>query len=248
MIDTTFDFRSDAGGGDPDATSPTLRRYHQLLWSKPLPVGPVFTLDTITADGYLHHRSEVGEFWLGSDAVMASFRGWKAAQHLFEGLDQQEIENFETLGYTIGGMMVFPNNQIERKYTINSARGMTRAIADRIDLTLECVRRYYAGDLETPLGAAISRYADFFALFADFAGYVDFFLLDDLVDHAGRVRFFTEFEAFGSSGVPRTAHEYRSFRDRSIEVIEARNERIADWSRRHLTAEDARDQDSGLSA
>lgn len=30
-IDITFDFRSDAGGKDPDAYSPTLRRYHQLL-------------------------------------------------------------------------------------------------------------------------------------------------------------------------------------------------------------------------
>ena len=36
-IDSTFDFRSDTPPGkDPDARSPTLRRYHQLLWSKPL--------------------------------------------------------------------------------------------------------------------------------------------------------------------------------------------------------------------
>ena len=37
MIDTTFDLRTDAAGKDPDTYSPTLRRYHQLLWSKPLP-------------------------------------------------------------------------------------------------------------------------------------------------------------------------------------------------------------------
>jgi len=39
-IDITFDFRSDTPGypkKDPDALSPTLRRYHKLLWSKPLP-------------------------------------------------------------------------------------------------------------------------------------------------------------------------------------------------------------------
>ncbi len=35
-IDTTFDFRTDAGGKDPDSR-PTLRRYRQILWSKPLP-------------------------------------------------------------------------------------------------------------------------------------------------------------------------------------------------------------------
>lgn len=38
MIDIGFDMRSDTPPGkDPDAYSPTLRRYHQLLWSKPFP-------------------------------------------------------------------------------------------------------------------------------------------------------------------------------------------------------------------
>jgi hypothetical protein len=44
VIDTTFDFRTDAAGQDPDTYSPTLRRYHKLLWSKPLPSGVVFEL------------------------------------------------------------------------------------------------------------------------------------------------------------------------------------------------------------
>ena len=48
-IDITFDFRSDTPPGkDPDARSPTLRRYHQLLWSKPLPSGAPFELDVTT--------------------------------------------------------------------------------------------------------------------------------------------------------------------------------------------------------
>ena len=38
-IDTAFDFRTDANGKDPDSHSLTLRRYHRLLWSKPLPNG-----------------------------------------------------------------------------------------------------------------------------------------------------------------------------------------------------------------
>lgn len=46
QIDVTFDFRSDTPPGmDPDARSPTLRRYHRLLWSKPLPSGRAFELD-----------------------------------------------------------------------------------------------------------------------------------------------------------------------------------------------------------
>ena len=37
MIDTKFNVHSDANGGDPDISSPTLRLYHKFLWSKPLP-------------------------------------------------------------------------------------------------------------------------------------------------------------------------------------------------------------------
>jgi hypothetical protein len=73
MIDTTFDFRSDTPLGlDPDAFSPTLRRYHQLLGSKPLRSGAPFMLD-VTTPRCLHHCSELGEFWLSSDAVIPSF-------------------------------------------------------------------------------------------------------------------------------------------------------------------------------
>jgi hypothetical protein len=58
-IECTFDFRSDSPPGlDPDSSSPTLRRYHQLLWSKPLPNGAPFGLDVTTPHVYLHHRSE----------------------------------------------------------------------------------------------------------------------------------------------------------------------------------------------
>jgi hypothetical protein len=60
-IDTTFDFRTDAGGGDPDRYSPTLRRYHRLLWSKPLPGGEPFDLSDTTDGVYLHHHSHLGD-------------------------------------------------------------------------------------------------------------------------------------------------------------------------------------------
>ena len=45
-IDVAFDFRTDAKGKtpDPDKDSPTLRLYHRLLWSKPLPSGAFFDL------------------------------------------------------------------------------------------------------------------------------------------------------------------------------------------------------------
>jgi hypothetical protein len=90
-----------------------------------------------------------------------------------EQFPQPENDAFMAIAYTIGGMMVFPENQIERKPTINQARGFTRSIADRFDLTLECIRRHYARH-NSPLALTLSRYAEFFALFGDFRGYVSF--------------------------------------------------------------------------
>lgn len=71
MIDTAFDFRSDARGRDPDTHSPTLRDYHRLLWSKSLPGGAAFNLSDASPGAYLHHRSDLGEFFLSSDSVIS---------------------------------------------------------------------------------------------------------------------------------------------------------------------------------
>lgn len=65
IIDTSFDFRTDTPPGkDPDSHSPKLKAYHKLLWSKTLPNGKAFNLDDTKARAYLHHRSELGEFFL----------------------------------------------------------------------------------------------------------------------------------------------------------------------------------------
>lgn len=109
-IDITFDFRRDTSRGkDPDAASPTLRRYHKLLWSKPLPGGAIFDLHDSKTGGYLYHRSGVGEFFLTSDAVIPSFRKVPQIQAL---IPEAEVKAFNAIGYTIGGMMVFPGNKV----------------------------------------------------------------------------------------------------------------------------------------
>jgi hypothetical protein len=167
MIDTAFDFRTDAGAGDPDTHSPTLRRYHRLLWSKPLPSGAAFDLDDATPGVYLHHRSDVGEFFLASDSVIPTFTRWAAMQPIVTQLPEADNEAFRTLGYTIGGMLVFPGNRVDGKQTLNGARGFTRKIADRLDLTLECIRRHYRAEVR-PLGDTLRPYDDFFSLFGDF--------------------------------------------------------------------------------
>lgn len=224
-IDTSFDVRTDAGGRDPDAYSPTLRRYHRHLWSKPLPDGRMFELSEDTRGVYLHHRSELGEFFLSSDTAVPTFTRWPALKPITEQIPEAQNQAFLTLGYTIGAMIVFPGNQITRKFTINQARGMNRSIADRLDLTLECIRRHYGGD-SSPLAATLARYADFFALFDSFGGYVTFFLLDDLVAADGSVRFFTDFDDFRPPTVPQDLEMYTEYRHRAIDFIEARNRRI----------------------
>ncbi len=226
MIDTTFDFRMDSGGKDPDTNSPTLRRYHKLLWSKPLPGGQLFLLDDITPGVYLHHRSDLGQFFLSSDSVMQTFTRWPALRPITGQFLEADNEAFRTIGYTIGGMMIFPGNKIDGKMTINGARGFTRKIADRMDLTLECIRRHYRGE-SSPLGDTLRRYGDFFALFGDFRGYVDFFLLQDLAtDDYAAIKFFMPFDDFETSSVPRELDIYKEYRRLSIEFIDARNLRI----------------------
>ena len=42
LIDIEYDFRTDSNGGDVDKCSSTLRKYHKILWSKPLPNGNNF--------------------------------------------------------------------------------------------------------------------------------------------------------------------------------------------------------------
>lgn len=235
-IDVCFYFPSDAGGGDPDRTSPTLRRYHKLLWSKPLPDGRDLSFDDTTRHAYLHHKSdEVGEVILASDSVIHTFRHWRRASSVIDEIPNDEIESFYHLAYTIGAMLVFPGNKVDGQMSINGARGLNQLICDRLDLTLECIRRHYTGE-SSPLAKVLDRYRYFFDLFQDFCGYTDFFLLQDLVEEGGQeIKFFTDdFDEFSTSPLPADINTYRIYMSRSIKFIEARNKRIQKWAERHL--------------
>jgi hypothetical protein len=227
-MDIEFDFRSDTPlGKDPDAHSATLRRYHHLLWSKPLPSGKPFELSVTTPGVYLHHRSELGEFQLSSDSAINTFRRHARMADVIAELPAPDLDAFLRKTYLIGGMVVFPSNRVGGKNTINGERGFNSQIKDRFDLTLECIRRHYVGQ-PSPLGDTMARYADFFALFDDFSGYVEFFHLQDLVEpDASAVRFFTPWEDFSASPAPGTLAEYNLYRESAIAFIDARNQRIA---------------------
>jgi hypothetical protein len=233
QFDPAFDFRTDATGPDPDSSSPTLRRYHKLLWSKPLPSGDRdrFDLDATKPGAYLHHLSPRGEFYLGSDAAMPTWTEWKRSQirKVTEQIPESEREQFRTISYQMGGMMLFPNRQIDRKPTINQERGRNAKIADRLDLTVECIRLHYLRET-SPMAETLIRYGDFFDLFDDFKGYVDFFLLQDLLsDDSSAVWFFMPFADFEQSPFPMTVEAYGDYRRSASSFIEARNRRMSDY-------------------
>lgn len=232
-INTSFNFYSDSNGRDPDSASPMLRSYHKKLWSKPLPNGGEFRLHESKSGAYLYHLSKFGEFYLGSDAITHSYRNHKRKQWLIKKIPQDVNELFNK-GSTIGGYIIFPNKRVDNKHTINQARGVNSLVDDRFDLTLECIRLFYLNE-ESPLYETLLRYRNFFDLFGDFCGYIDFFFLNDLVDETNSVNFYTAFDGFETKPNFSTIDDYLEYKNSVIQFINARNERIALWQHKVKT-------------
>ena len=231
IIDVNFNFYLDTPKGkDPDSYSDTLRRYHKLLWNKPLPNGTVFNLDLKTPK-ILHHKSQLGEFYLSSDSLAHDYSKWKSTEHIIKKIPKTEIENFFNLGCTIGGYTIFPSNRVDKQMTINGSRGINKKIKDRFDLTLECIRRFYLNE-DSPLLETLSRYEDFFKLFDDFKGYVDFFLFQDLVQsNYSSINYFLPSNNFNNSPIPNDIQEYKVYRKNMTEFINKRSKRIFEYSK-----------------
>ena len=237
MIDTSFNFYTDARGGDPDSTSPTLRKYHKILWSKPLPNGKIFELSDNKSGVYLYHKSELGEFFFGSDAITHSYRNQTRKQWLVKQIPNEVDELFDT-GSTIGAYIIFPYNKIDGKHTINQARGVSSLIDDRFDLTLECIRRFYLGQT-SPLFDTLLRYKDFFDLFDDFIGYVNFFLLGDLIDENQEVKFYLPFDDFKTPPKFSDVDEYLLYKKGVMNFIKQRNKRVENYIKSKENEENA---------
>lgn len=202
MIDTTFDFTTDSphywdnfwetdgglgvGGCDPDSASKTLQKYHQILWSRTLPCGKEMRLKCGSGPYYLTWE----DFRFASDSIIVDFRYVRYTQML-ERVRQvipdyrAFVEDFVRQSYTIGGTIIFPKHP----GSINQAKGRNARISDRWDLTMECIRRFYAGE-DSPLAQTLEADRRFFELFVDFKEYVDYFFLQDCVtEDYGSVRF-----------------------------------------------------------
>src|SRR4051794_34798334 len=90
VLDVTLNVMSECPGKDADSHSPTLRRYHLLLWSKPLPSGGSFDLviPKRKADGYLIFDGPNGLMYLGSDAITNSYTRWIRPKRLVEAMER----------------------------------------------------------------------------------------------------------------------------------------------------------------
>ncbi len=237
-----FDFGADRPAPshpDADRDSPTLRRYHQMLWSKPLRSGRVLELEApaVRSRGYLIASDGIGgPVWFGSDAITNSYTGWlrpKALANAMAALSPAQKARYLHPRYTVGSTMIWPVRSKDRP-TINQGRGTRSAIADRMDLTLECIRRHYAGGQPSPLADVLLAYADFFALFDGFEEFVEFFHFQDLVlGDDGGIRFFLPYEEFQRPGTPRSVEEYVAYMEATLAFIGARQQRIAQWVAKH---------------
>ena len=223
QIDIDFGFRQDSKCGDPDTDSQKLYEAHKFLWNKMLPCGKIFDLKII-GDSYGRLLIKNNLYAnLSSDRMCPHFDGKYNGK--FDGwLSDLEREELKHKVRTIGGHIIFPAHK-KNGFTINQARGVSRIICDRFDLTLECIRRFYK-DEQNPLYDTFTRYKDFFDLFITFRGYVDFFMLQDFIDEKEQINFSLPFDDFNRPALPQTVDEYKQYKNHTINMMNSRNKRI----------------------
>ncbi len=173
--------------------------------------------------GYLSWRG----FRFGSDSILVSFR-YEKSRELLKQVEASVpdyhayVESYLRKFYTIGGMMIFPRHQ----NSINQAKGCNRLICDSWDLTIECIRRYYAG-VKSPLSGVLESDKAFFDLFIDFKGYVNFFFLQDCVsDDYSSVDIWLGDGSLETNPLPKTVGEYLCWIEKEMEFLQKRNNRI----------------------
>ena len=241
----------DCGKKDPDAHSARMRTYHQGLWSgrrlpgqsgRQLSLTP---LDTGLVDSSLAPFFGLEEgLYLKSDRTLPTWSAWNNTAQLREDPAlNRRIQAAYPVFDNMGGTVLWPGRKIAGGQSLNQARGFSQKwrIADRLDLTVECIRLAYNGRCGSdvnPLGPALTRYWPFFELFGDFQGYIDFWLLNDLlVEGKEQVRFFLEgtnpYDFTSDRPFPTTVAEYGRYLDNAQDFVLKRNERMSQWWTAH---------------
>lgn len=75
----------------------------------------------------------------------------------------------------------------------------------------------------------VLRCCEFFKLFVDFKGYVDFFLLQDCVDDDYNVKFWLETPLFVSMPMPKDLDEYKKWIHSQLDFVDKRGKRIKEY-------------------
>ncbi len=244
MIDVGFDFTSDAPGYwdgfwddkygrsrcDPDRDSPKELEYSKMAWGRTLPNGQFLDLK-ISGKRYVWNRRR-----LSNDSITASFRhpgGRPVIDAVMQEMGEEfrpYMESYIHQSWTIGGVIVFPIPEKvpgrPRVQSMNQARGIHPRIKDRFDLTLECIRLYYIGD-GSLLSISISACSWFFDLFLDFRGFVDFFLLQDLVEDDYEAVRIWRGDKLGDDPLPSDVNEYKDWIENQKAFVKKRADRIS---------------------
>lgn len=225
--DSFWDNDSILGGSvhDPDRESKTLQEYQRLLWSKRLPNGDNMLLSKGNGAYYLTWQN----YRFGSDSIVTSFR-YRKYRNMLEQVAKsvsnwhKYIESYMAESYTIGGEIIFP----KMMGGINQSRGCHPFIRDRWDLTIECIRKYYLGEF-SPLFSVLDKNKDFFNLFVNFKGYIDFFYLQDCVSSDYRfTKFWLGEGDFNENPLPKSVVEYKQWISNELAFVRSRNRRIND--------------------
>lgn len=219
---------------DPDGDPYLISSVRELFNAREIGDGTRFDLD-----GQLVHDG----IRYSCDSITASYRfhtKFKLLDDLKGDPDfEKRVRDFIWNTYTIGGETLFPVNfcKDDPRYTgrntsINQGRGGHKNVEDRLDITLECIRRFYSdrNDHSYPMEYTfhLGPQVEFFDIFGDFDTFVSFFFLDDLVED-GKVRLFIPWD--GKHPFPKSVDEYYIFLDEQEEFVRSRNERIENYLR-----------------
>lgn len=233
-IDVNFNFTCDCAywdsydnhrsDTDPDIHSPTLRLYQQILYSRQTPSGQFLQLEQGKNAQYDYLVCDGRRF--ASDNIINMFERYKMPwpRELEIENYNDRIKDYKQASYVLGGEIIFPKHQD----SINQCRGINDKILDRFDLTLECIKRFYEGK-PNPLNDVLSADKEFFDLFVDFPGYVNFFFLDDLISpDSGRVKLFLgdDNDVFMRSPMPQNKQEWDVLHERQMDFLQQRTNRI----------------------
>lgn len=207
---------------DPDTRSKTLREYHRILWSRQLPNGEFMQLSKDLSWNNMK---------FGSDSIIVSFRykNQPLAEEIKTALPdyQSFFKEYIRKTNTIAGFTIFPKHQ----GSMNQNRGINTRIRDRWDLTMECIRRYYAGQ-KSPLSDTLETDVEFYNLFGSFKNFVDFFFLQDCVsDNYESVDIWLGDVNFRDDALPKNTEEYFAFIEKEMAFLEKRRQRIQNYCR-----------------